>query len=97
MESDCIPELIKEGKAGSEEKSDALIIAQPYKDGIRVELKSSVQKMFGEKIERSVREVLKEMGVKNALIKVRDLSAFDFVIKARVETAVLRAMGELDE
>ena len=49
---------------------------------------------FGPAIESAVREVLTDMGVENAVVTVADRGALDCVLRARVETAVLRGMEE---
>ena len=46
--------------------------------------------VFGENIKNTVKEVLMEQGVENANIRVVDRGALDCVIRARVETAILR-------
>ena len=38
------------------------------------------------------KEVLTQMGVENAVVRVADRGALDCVLRARVETAVLRGM-----
>ena len=45
-------------------------------------------------IEAVIGEVLQECGVKNAKVTVIDKGALDCVIRARVETAVMRGRGE---
>ena len=50
-----------------------------------------VQAQFGDAIEAAVREVLQENGVERATVKVMDRGALECVIRARVETAVLRS------
>lgn len=88
-------EIIKFATAGTDEKSDAVISIEPCENGIQLEIKSVVMNQFGQAIEASVREVLEEMGVKNASVKVADRGALDCVLRARVETAVLRGKGEV--
>ena len=62
----------------------------PGTGGVEVELESVVQLQFGEAIEAVVRDVLAENGVNNAAVRVTDRGALECVIRARVETAVLR-------
>mgnify|MGYP002513166263 CR=1 FL=1 len=57
---------------------------------LEVELESVVQLQFGEAIEAVVRDVLAENGVNNAAVRVTDRGALECVIRARVETALLR-------
>lgn len=47
--------------------------------------------MFGDAIEATVRAVLEEFDVKDALVDVNDKGALDFAIRARMECAVCRA------
>ncbi len=85
-------EIIKLATAGTDEKSDAIITVEPNDSGLVLQIKSVVINQFGEAIEASVREVLEEMGVKNAIVTVADRGALDCVLRARVETAILRGM-----
>ena len=87
-------EIIKLATAGTDEKSDAIITVEPNDSGLVLQIKSVVINQFGEAIEASVREVLEEMGVKNAIVTVADRGALDCVLRARVETAILRGMEE---
>lgn len=85
-------EIIKLATAGTDEKSDAVITVEPNDSGLVLQIKSVVINQFGQAIEASVREVLEEMGVKNAIVTVADRGALDCVLRARVETAILRGM-----
>ena len=87
-------EIIKLATAGTDEKSDAVVIVAPGENGLQLEIKSVVMIQFGASIEASVREVLADMGVENAVVTVADRGALDCVLRARVETAVLRGMEE---
>ncbi len=80
--------------AGTDEKSDAVVTVEPGCGGVVIEIQSVVKNQFGEAIEDAVREVLESMGVENALVKVADRGALDCVLRARVETAVLRGREE---
>lgn len=85
-------EIKKIASAGTDEKSDAVVTVAPCADGLQLEIKSVVMNQFGPAIEASVREVLQDMGVANAAVTVADRGALDCVLRARVETAVLRGM-----
>lgn len=85
-------EIIKIATAGTDEKSDAIITVEPCENGLQLEIRSVVMNQFGPAIEASVREVLEDLGVKNAVVRVADRGALDCVLRARVETAVLRGM-----
>ena len=43
---------------------------------------------------KAVAKFLAEQGVENAIVRVADRGALDCVLRARVETAVLRGKGE---
>ena len=75
--------------AGTMESSDAYVEIEPGV-GIDIELESVVKAQFGEAIEAVAREVLQECGVENARVHIVDRGALECVIRARVETAVLR-------
>ena len=85
-------EIIKLATAGTDEKSDAVITVEPNESGLDLQIKSVVFNQFGPAIEASVREVLQDMGVQNAKVTVADRGALDCVLRARVETAILRGM-----
>ena len=87
-------EIIKAASAGTDEKSDVVVQVAPNADGIVLEVQSVVMNQFGQAIEASIRDVLAQLGVKNAYIKAADRGALDCVLRARVETAVLRGMEE---
>ena len=84
-------ELVKKAWAGTMESSDAYVEVEPAQD-LTVELQSVVQAQFGEAIEAAVRDVLARCGVEKACVKVMDRGALECVIRARVETALLRGM-----
>ncbi|NBI68500.1 citrate lyase acyl carrier protein [Pseudoflavonifractor sp. 60] len=74
------------------ESSDVQITLRPNPgQGIQINLQSDVKAMFGDAIEATVRNVLAEFDVKDALVDVNDKGALDFAIRARMECAVCRA------
>ena len=83
----------KVAKAGTLESNDILIMVMPNDNGgIDLELESIVMKQFGEQIEKSILDKVKEMGVEDISIKAQDKGALDYTIGARVETAIKRAI-----
>ena len=76
--------------AGTLESSDAYVEISPGTDGVHLELESVVMTQFGEAIESTVRQVLQKLEVENADVRVVDRGALECVIRARLETAVLR-------
>lgn len=86
-------EIKNKATAGSLESSDVQVLVEPNQGGIELEIESLVFNQFGQEIERTVREVLDDFNVSNIKILINDKGAVDYVIKARVETALKRAEG----
>lgn len=59
--------------------------------GIEIEINSKMKQMFGEAMRNSIMEELAINGVDNAHIIIEDQGSLDFVIRARVKTAIDRA------
>ena len=87
-------DITKCASAGTMESSDAYVEIEPGTDGVKLQLESVVMGQFGEAIEKAVRNVLEELAVENANVRVVDRGALECVIRARVETAVLRGKGD---
>ena len=86
--------ILRCASAGTLESSDVYVEIAPAENGIEIDLNSVVQAQFGEEILAVVREVLSECGVENASLRIQDRGALDCVIRARVETAIIRGKGE---
>lgn len=87
-------EIRKSASAGTMESSDVYVEIEPSQSGIQLQIQSVVQGQFGEAIEAAVTQVLKEQGVESAIVRIADRGALECVLRARVETAVLRGRGE---
>lgn len=85
---------LRPASAGTLESSDAYVEIEPSEGGIQIHLESVVLERFGEAIRETVQEVLEELHVVDAYVRVVDRGALDCVIRARVETAVRRGRGE---
>lgn len=88
-------DILKNASAGTMESSDAYVEIMPGNGGIEIQLESVVKEQFGAEIEEAVKDVLKENGIENAVLRVVDRGALECVIRARVETAVLRGKGDM--
>jgi citrate lyase subunit gamma (acyl carrier protein) len=86
--------ILRSASAGTLESSDVFVEIAPADNGIEIDLNSVVQAQFGDDILAVVREVLSECGVENARLTIQDRGALDCVIRARVETAIIRGKGE---
>lgn len=86
--------ILRSASAGTLESSDVYVEIAPADNGIEIDLNSVVQAQFGDDILAVVREVLADCGVENAKLTIQDRGALDCVIRARVETAVIRGKGE---
>jgi citrate lyase subunit beta/citryl-CoA lyase len=80
------------GRSGKDVRSDLAVSFTPRTTGgIEIELISRVATYYGDSIRAQVRDVLAQMGVADAHVKIEDEGALPFVISARVEVAVRRA------
>jgi len=87
-------EIVRRAAAGTVESSDVYVEIEPCEQGVEILLESVVQQQFGEAIRAAAEEVLAECGVERARLRIADRGALECVIRARVETAVLRGRGE---
>lgn len=82
--------IVKEALAGTVESSDLLVKIAPASE-LNVVINSEVFKQFGDQIHQVVHETLDALGVTEGLLIIDDKGALDCVIRARVQSAVLRA------
>ena len=82
--------IISAASAGTLESSDAYVEIEPTQKGNCLQIESVVMEQFGDAIEQTVHAVLRELSVENASVRLIDRGALDCVIRARVETALLR-------
>jgi citrate lyase subunit beta/citryl-CoA lyase len=83
------------GKRGENIRSDCYFELEiKSSGGIRLELKSKVQSMYGESIKEMILEMVKFFGLKDAKIICEDYGALPFVLAARFELAVKRIYPE---
>ena len=87
-------DIVKCASAGTMESSDAYVEVEPGTGGICLELESVVLQQFGQAIRETVNSVLAEQGVENANVRVIDRGALECVLRARVETAIVRGRGD---
>jgi len=88
-------EIIKVGMAGTLESCDASVTVEPPgrdTSGLVLAIECP-DKRFATHVTRAVRSALSEAGVVAARVSVRDRSALDCTLRARVLTACRRASG----
>ena len=86
-------DIVKNACAGTMESSDVYVEIEPA-NTLDIQLESVVKQQFGDEILRVVGEVLQENAVEKAKVRVVDRGALECVIRARVETAIVRGKGE---
>ena len=86
--------IIRRVSAGTLESSDVFVTVEPHDGGVEIEIDSVVKSQYGDAIHAAVTDVLKEQQIESARVTIVDRGALDCVIRARVETAVLRGKGE---
>lgn len=89
-------EIIKIGTAGTLESCDVSVLVEPPEEqapGLTLDIQCP-DKRFAGHVERAAREALAEAGVVSARVSVRDRSALDCTIRARVLAACNRAAGK---
>ena len=86
--------IVREALAGTQESSDLMVKIAPVDGELEIVIHSEVMKQFGEQIRQVVEETLRAMAVRQGLIIIEDKGALDCVIRARLQSAVLRAVDE---
>ena len=86
--------IICRATAGTLESSDVFVTLEPCGNGLEIEIDSVVKSQYGDAIRAAVEDVLREQNVTSARVSIVDRGALDCVIRARVETAVMRGKGE---
>ncbi len=86
------------GKRGDQVRSDCYVeIKLKESGGLRIELKSKVDSMFGDSIKKQIEEMSKFFGLENANILVEDAGALPFSLAARFELAVKKLFPEIEK
>ncbi|WP_127958428.1 citrate lyase acyl carrier protein [Serratia microhaemolytica] len=84
--------IVREAVAGTLESSDVMVRIAPAQ-GPQHDLliASSVEKQFGEAIRQTLLELLQRYQVSPVQLIIDDKGALDCVLRARLETALIRA------
>ena len=83
------------GKRGESVRSDCYFeIELKNSGGIKINLQSKVESMYGESIRKLILDMCMFFNLKNASIKVEDYGALPFTLAARFETTIKRALPQ---
>src|SRR3954453_10907132 len=86
------PKAAEAGHYGNEIRSDLHVAVEPRDTGgLELTVESRVAPYYGDAIQAQARQVLENLGIKQAQITIRDEGALPYVIAARIETAARRA------
>lgn len=88
--------ILKPAVAGTLESSDCQVTVEPGEGKIELQIKSSVFHQYGKQIYSTIMETLERLEVKDIKIGIVDKGALDCTIRARVEGAVYRSIGETE-
>ena len=88
--------ILREAKAGLDDRSDVLVCVSPGEagSGVQLEIESTLMSLFGDQIRASVLEVVEGYNLADLRLTVRDRGALDYAIRARVQAAIERALKE---
>ncbi|MCD4714923.1 MAG: citrate lyase acyl carrier protein [Clostridiales bacterium] len=87
-------EIVKSSSAGTLDSCDIQIRIETNEIGTNeIYLKSVVEMQFGDQIKSLISGVLDKHNLKGVTVNAVDRGALDCTIKARVESAVMRALG----
>lgn len=87
-------EIVKSSSAGTLDSCDIQIRIETNEIGSNeIYLKSVVEKQFGDQIRTIISGVLEKHNINGVTVNAVDRGALDCTIRARVESAVMRAIG----
>lgn len=78
-------------------KSDCFVQYTPNSEPISVTTNSKLEALYGEAIQNLTRNTISSLQVNSGKVEVQDNGALDFVIMARIETAIKLALPELKQ
>lgn len=87
--------LVQQAQAGTLESSDIMVLIKPLKkgEGRTIEIDSNVKIQYGNSILQTINQMLDHFNIENVHLHVNDKGALTPVIKARIETAIKRALN----
>jgi len=86
------------GKRGPKVRSDCYIeIEKKIRGGIKIDLASKVEIMYGESIKKTILEMCEFFGIKHLNVLIEDAGALPMTLQARFELAVKRLYPEIEK
>lgn len=76
--------------AGSLESSDVMVTISASSN-LEIEINSAVQAQFEDDIMKTIKDVLNDLNITKANVKIQDKGALDCVLRARLITAIIRS------
>ena len=90
--------ILREAKAGLDESGDVLVCLSPAEEnsGVQIDIESTPMFLLGDQIRALAMGVIEGYGLKDLKLTIRDKGALDYVIRARIQTAIERAVKEAE-
>lgn len=85
--------VLRMAQAGTLESADCLVTVSGAEE-FALDYRGGNRKLFGERTRKLVSETLDRFGVSGVQVTIQDQGALELVIRARLETALARAMKE---
>ncbi|GAB4184164.1 MAG: hypothetical protein Kow00108_21750 [Calditrichia bacterium] len=84
--------MFEAGNRGEKVRSDCWVGITPVSSGgVKIQLKSKVEKLYGESIRTLVKDMMDFFDIQHAEIQIEDAGAVPFVLMARIESAIKKA------
>ena len=90
-------EIKKPAIAGTLESSDCQVTVEAGEGKVDFALESAVINQYGNQIKKVAYETLENLGIDNVKLTIVDKGALDCTIKARIEAAVYRSVGQIED
>lgn len=86
-------------QAGTFESSDVIVLIEPLEigSGRKIEIESIVKLQYGDNLKTVVNEILDQYELTDIHIILKDKGALEPVVKARLETAILRSIDRQNQ
>ena len=97
VEEEARMEIKKPAIAGTLESSDCQVTVEAGEGKVDFLLESAVINQYGNQIKKVAYETLENLGIDNVKLTIVDKGALDCTIKARIEAAVYRSVGQIED